>query len=156
MKNTLIDMAKEIKQIDQACIEEYTNLRNDLVSKINSIMTNRSDINDLIGENNIDMMKDNHANHARFVQSILSNYNPEILVDTVGWVYRAYRSRGFHSTYWAAQINAWITILKESLSQETFQAIYPLYNWFSITIPHFTNMSDQELSNYHIPDEQHE
>jgi len=148
MKDKLLQMAKEIKQADSVCIEEYNQKRKQLVEKINNIMLNRPDLKELIGDNNIDIMKDNHSNHTRFVQSILTDYNPEVLIDTVAWVYRAYRSRGFHTTYWSAQINSWIDILKESLSEETFKAFYPLYNWFCITIPLFTNMSDKELSEF--------
>ncbi len=90
-------------------------------------------------------MKDNHANHVRFIASILRNHNPEILVDTVLWVFRAYRSRGFSSNYWAAQLNTWIEIIKEELSTETYHQVFPLYEWMQLNIPTFVKLSDEKL-----------
>lgn len=95
-------------------------------------------------------MKDNHANHVRFIASILKNYNPDVLVDTVLWVFRAYRSHGFTTNYWAAQLNAWITILKETLTPESYKEVYFYYEWMQINIPTFVILSDEKLdaSNY--------
>ncbi len=39
-----------------------------------------------------------------------------------------------------------IIILKESLSVDTFNEIYPLYEWMQINIPLFVKLSDQQLS----------
>lgn len=108
-------------------------------------MLERPDLNDLIGENNTDMMKDNHANHVRFIASILKNHNSDVLVDTVLWVFRAYRSHGFTSNYWAAQLNAWIVIMKEVLTPESYREVYPYYEWMQINIPSFVLLSDEKL-----------
>ena len=117
-----------------------------LAAKMNEIMLKREDIFELIGgKKNIEMMKDNHNNHLRFVASILETPDSETLVDTVLWVFRAYMSRGFSSNYWAAQINTWIQILKENVSAKSFSEILSIYNWFSVNIPHFTIAADDEL-----------
>ncbi|MBF0227094.1 MAG: hypothetical protein HQK76_16745 [Desulfobacterales bacterium] len=141
-REDLIKTALDLKGFESFAIDEYSLKKDILVVKINKKMIARLDIKEIIGENNIEMMKDNHANHARFVENILRNYNAVILVDTVSWVFRAYRSRGFHPNYWAAQLNGWIDILKEELSKESFNVIYPLYNWFTVNIPAFTNLSE--------------
>ena len=142
----LIRTASALRAVTAQGFEEYRAKRNKLVARINERMLARPDILFLVGADNLDMMKDNHSNHARFVESILLHPEPEVLVDTVLWVFRAYRSRGFHPTYWAAQINAWIDILGEELSADTFAVVYPLYEWFSINIPHFTHLTDIQLS----------
>jgi hypothetical protein len=108
-------------------------------------MLNRADLENLIGENNIDMMKDNHSNHVRFISSILKNHNSEVLVDTILWVFRAYRSHGFASNYWSAQLNTWITIFQEVLTAESYQEVYPYYEWMQINIPTFVILSDEKL-----------
>ncbi|ETR72200.1 MAG: hypothetical protein OMM_07645 [Candidatus Magnetoglobus multicellularis str. Araruama] len=128
-------------------VKELADKMDVLLADMNDIMCKRSDINCLVGSDNIQMMKDNHANHLRFVHSLLEQYDRNVLVDTVSWVYRSYRSRGFHMNYWAAQINTWITVLKKHLSESAFESIYPLYKWFSISVPHFSHMSDDDLSN---------
>jgi hypothetical protein len=90
-------------------------------------------------------MKDNHSNHVRFIASILKNYNHDVLVDTVLWVFRAYRSHGFTTNYWAAQLNTWIIVIKEALTPESFVEVYPYYEWMQVNIPLFVKVSDEKL-----------
>lgn len=145
-KKILLTSAGNFKQVSASANSEYNINGDQLVAKMNELMLKRPDLLQLIGEGNEDMMKDNHANHVRFIASVLKNYHPEVLVDTILWVFRAYRSHGFTTNYWAAQLNAWIIILKESLSVDTFNEIYPLYEWMQINIPLFVKLSDQQLS----------
>jgi hypothetical protein len=101
-KSDLLKTAQEINQVSKELADEFSSKRDMLVELMNRKMLKRLDIKEMVGENNLDMMKDNHANHARFLESIFISYSPEVLVDTVLWVFRAYRSRNFSSTYWAA------------------------------------------------------
>lgn len=145
-KSDLLKSASELETVRAEICLEYARKLDRLIAGINEAMLKRPDINDLVGgETNISMMRDNHGNHARFVASILKYPKPEVLVDTVLWVFRSYRSRGFHQNYWAAQISTWIDILKAELSPEAYAAIYPLYNWFCVNIPAFTDLSDEQL-----------
>ncbi len=144
-RSDLLQSAKKIEQVSEDTINEYSLKRDMLVTLINDKMLSRSDITDMIGANNVDMMKDNHANHARFLESVLAKYNPEVLVDTVIWVFRAYRSRNFRSTYWAAQLNTWIDIYKNNLTEKSFHEVYPYYNWMQINIPLFNSLAEEEL-----------
>lgn len=144
-KSDLLKTAQEIKQLREALADEYASKRDLLVELMNTKMSERTDLLEMVGENNEDMMKDNHANHARFLESVFYEYNPEILVDTVLWVFRAYRSRNFSSTYWSAQLNTWVGIYKENLSDDCFNAVYPYYNWMQINIPAFNSMAEKEF-----------
>jgi len=144
-KTELLQTAQQLRQVDARVASEYEQKSGQLNAKINQLMLERADIKELVGEINISMMKDNHANHVRFIASILRNHNPEILVDTVLWVFRAYRSRGFSSNYWAAQLNTWIEIIKEELSTETYHQVFPLYEWMQVNIPTFVKLSDEKL-----------
>ncbi|MGE0085645.1 MAG: hypothetical protein AB7S75_14645 [Desulfococcaceae bacterium] len=144
-RDDLIQSAGKIAQASPEAAAEYAQKKELLVARLNEIMQQRPDILELVGEKNMEMMKDNHSNHARFVASILRYFNAEVLTDTVLWVFRSYRSRGFHQNYWAAQINAWIEILRQELSPESFASVYPLYEWFSVNIPAFSNISDIQL-----------
>jgi len=134
-----------LKQVSAKSAEEYFGKCDRLVAMMNVKMAERADIESLVGKNNIDMMKDNHANHARFIASILKNYNPEVLVDTVLWVFRAYRSHGFTSNYWAAQLNLWMVVIKETLTPECFAEVLPYYGWMQVNIPVFVKLSDEKL-----------
>lgn len=94
-KNYLIETATQMKQMSSSSAEEYRQKSELLINKMNALMLDKADIEKLVGKENLDMMKDNHANHVRFMASVFKNYNPEVLVETVLWVFRAYRSHGF-------------------------------------------------------------
>lgn len=145
-KNELLASAKKIQQVSESTYLEYHQKGELLVGKMNVLMLERSDLEHLIGDNNVEMMKDNHANHIRFIASILKHYNADVLLDTVLWVFRAYRSHGFSTNYWAAQLNSWIVIMKASLSPDAYLEVYPLYEWMQINIPVFVKLSDEDLS----------
>ena len=142
----LLETAREIAPAGESAAKEYMDKADRLVSRINERMLNRDDAGELVGPDNIEMMKDNHANHLRFIGSMLHAFNPGVLVETVLWVFRAYRSRGFRDTYWAAQLNGWVEILREELSPEAFKEVYPLYDWMQVNIPIFVRLSESEAS----------
>lgn len=144
-KQMLLESARQLKQPELEAIQEYEGKRGSLVAKVNKLMLNRRDINGLVCKKNIEMMKDNHANHARFMISIFYVFNAEVLVETILWVFRAYRSRSFASSYWAAQLNTWINVLGEELSEASFKEIYPYYQWMQVNIPVFSELSQQNI-----------
>lgn len=144
-RDYLLESAKRLQQVSENSAKEFGIKREHLVDAMNQKMELRPDLHQMIGSPNVQMMRDNHANHARFLESIFNNHAPEILVDTVLWVFRAYRSRNFASTYWAAQINAWIEIYKAELSAECYSEIYPYYNWMQINIPTFNHLAEENF-----------
>jgi len=144
-RNDLIKTAEKLQQVSKKSTAEFSSRKDTLVEMINKKMEARPDLLDMVGAGNVEMMKDNHANHARFMESIFLQHSPEILTDTVLWVFRAYRSRNFGSTYWAAQLNSWIETYKKELSAECFDEIYPYYNWMQINIPAFNKLAEDNL-----------
>lgn len=144
-RNLLLESAGKLQQVSKEASREYQDKAQLLLSGINRHMLNRQDIEKLVGKDNIEMMRDNHANHLRFMSSIFQHHNSEVLVETILWVFKAYRSRGFTTSYWAAQVNSWITILKDELSTESFEQILPYYNWIQINIPVFVKLSQESL-----------
>ena len=151
-RNDLFLSAQKLPQVPEQWADEYSEKREMLVSKMNLKMEARPDLIDMVEENNVEMMKDNQANHACFLESIFYQHSPEILVDTVLWVFRVYRARKFNSTYWVAELNTWIEIYKVELSEECYKAIYPYYNWMQINIPNFVQLADEKLD---APDSLH-
>ncbi|MBN2261576.1 MAG: hypothetical protein JW735_01610 [Prolixibacteraceae bacterium] len=144
-KEHLLKTAGQLQQVSLKSVEEFSSKRDHLVSVMNQTMLARPDLLAMVGEGNVEMMNDNHANHARFLESIFKQHQPEVLVDTVLWVFRAYRSRNFASTYWAAQLNTWIEIYRKELSPECFSEVYPYYNWMQINIPIFNKLAEDVL-----------
>jgi len=145
-RNELIESAKTLGVFTQETTSEYEGKLQKIVAVMNEKMESRPDIHELIGTDNLSMMKDNHANHARFILSAMQNFNAEVLVDTILWVFRAYRSRAFQSSYWAAQLNTWISIFETEFSPKTFNEVLRLYSWMQINIPSFVSCSDEKIT----------
>lgn len=141
----LIETAREIPKANEKAVSEYHEKMDFLIASINKIMLSRKDLTQLVGENNVEMMMDNHANHARFIYSILKNPNPDVLVKTILWVFRVYRGHGFSSGYWAAQLNGWMVVLKDQISIDSYLQVIPLYEWMQVNIPVFENLTIESL-----------
>lgn len=144
-KTFLLDSAVKLKSVTEVSAAENYQKTELLIAQMNTLMLARADVENLVGKDNIQMMKDNHANHVRFMSSVFKNYIPEVLVETVLWVFRAYRSHGFTTNYWATQLNTWIYLLKETLSPECYAEISPYYEWMQTNIPIFVIVSDEKL-----------
>ncbi|HBE87753.1 MAG TPA: hypothetical protein DDW67_01235 [Elusimicrobia bacterium] len=142
-RNTLVLALKDIR-IPPEAAEEYGRKAAKMAGAVTERLLARPDLESLIGKNNSEMMKDNHANHARFIESMLRNFDAETMTDTVLWVFRAYRSHGFHDSYWAAQLNQWHAVLRENLSDNTLRAVLPLYDWMQVNIPAFSALAERQ------------
>ena len=140
-KEELIESAGMLKQPSAQAADEYNQKSDQLAAQMNLMMGRRPDVEYMTGGNS-PMMADNHRNHARFMASLFIMYSPTVLVDTVLWVFRAYRSHGFQLTYWPAQLDTWVEILRQDLSAGTFEDVYPFYNWMIVNQPAFASLSD--------------
>ena len=143
-RDDLVIEARNIEPPSPSCAKELADLSEIITADVNKAMTDRPDLEKLIGPGNLDMMKDNHANHARFMASLCRNFNPEVLVDTVIWVFKAYRAHGFLLTYWPAQLNCWIKALNRHLSPESFEQINPVYQFMIVSQAAFVRLSDAD------------
>ncbi len=144
-KEQLLKSAEQLVQPTALSAIEFDEKREVLAAEMNRLMGARPDLTALIGENNLVMMEDNHRNHARFISSIFYIYEPAVLVETVLWVFRAYRSHGFRLTYWPAQLDQWVELFKTHLSAEAFREIYPFYHWMIVNQPVFVIESDKQV-----------
>ena len=147
MKEQLLKTATDLKQPPASAAYEFSQKREQLAAMGNQIMADRPDLEKLVGPGNQQMAEDNNRNLARFMEAMFSAYNPEVFVETVLWVFRAYRAHGFQTTYWPANLDIWVEIMKQELSKETFEAIYPFFNWLIINIPIFVKCTENTGSN---------
>jgi hypothetical protein len=146
MKDKLIKTASVLNQPSASVAQEFLQKHVQLAELGNQTMANRSDIDKLVGKDNQKMAEDNNRNFARFMASIFESFDPNVLVETVLWVFRAYRSHGFQTTYWAANLNIWTDMIRQELTDESYNAVYPFYNWLIVNIPIFVKLSDDHLS----------
>jgi len=139
----LIEKAKALKQPSEKAAQEYGRKKDMMADQVAQILEDRSDLEKLIGTNNVSMMKDNTHNMARFMESIFVKHDPAVLVQTVLWVFRAYLSHGFQLIFWSAHLNTWIEILEKEMSPETYKELYPFYFWMQVNIPVFSELTGE-------------
>lgn len=146
MKDQLLRTAGELKQPDPDAVRAFERQWEKIAASGTRILMERPDLERLVGKGNKTMAEDNNRNFPRFMLSLFSDYRPDVLVDTVLWVFRAYRSHGFHTTYWAANLNLWVDLLRKELPVTAFEQIYPFYHWLVVNIPVFTALTDPAVS----------
>jgi hypothetical protein len=144
-RDDLVASARLLAQPSPQAADEYVGRSEGFAEELNRRMAARPDVAFMVG-GNLAMMEDNHRNHARFMGALFCAYSPAVLVDKVLWVFRAYRSHGFQLTYWPAQLDTWVDVLRRELSPQAFAEIYPFYRWMIVNQAAFALISDSTLS----------
>ena len=146
MKEKAFAAAKKINAPSESSLKEFSEKWEQIAGEGSKKLSSRADYEKLVGKGNQQMAEDNNRNFPRFMLSLFSDYKPEVFLETVLWVFRAYRSHGFQTTYWPANLNLWVDLLKKELSPDAFKEIEPFYNWIIVNIPVFVKLTDEELS----------
>jgi hypothetical protein len=141
----LLETARRLIQPPPEAADEFAAQRDALADELNQRMGARPDLDKLIGSNNLAMMQDNSRNFCRFMDAMFHGYEPDVLVHTALWVFRAYRSHGFQTTYWAANLDTFVEIVRQRLSPAAFHSVDPFFDWLIVNIPLFVRISDQQL-----------
>jgi len=142
----LFQTARQLAQPSAAAAAEFEASRDGLAEELNRRMSARPDLAKLVGPGNLAMMQDNSRNFCRFMGAMFRAYEPEVLAQTALWVFRAYRSHGFNTTYWPANLDTFVEIARGRLAPATFDAIYPFFQWLIVNIPAFVKISDDQLA----------
>ena len=145
-QEALVRSAERLTEPPAAATAEFDAKQHALAAELTGRMLARPDLDRLIGEDNREMMENNSRNFLRFMASIFLHYDPAVFVQTVHWVFRTYRQHGFHISYWPANIDTTVEILRSDLSPETFDAVHPFFDWLLNNIPSFTENSDAEIA----------
>ena len=125
----LLQEAQALPRVDQAAVLAYRGALDSMVEQVNRTMTLHPEMPRLIGYNPLQMMFDNHLNHARFMANVFRFDAKELLVKTVIWVYRTYHHHGFEYDYFPAELQVWQQAVASHLSEAHSQAILAIYQW---------------------------
>lgn len=142
MKQRLMESARELEQPTEKAFGEFHSKMDLIGAELARRMSDRDDIEKLVGPGNVEMMKDNSRNMARFLDSLFSKYDYQVLVETVLWVFRSYRSHGFNLSFWPANLDTMVEVCRDELSPETFREVYPYLHWMIVNIPAFSDLTD--------------
>lgn len=115
-------------RISPGLVNEYERLADAIVESVNACMRERDDLAVLIGPNNLEIMYENHRNHAAFMTSVLHFGNYGLLAQTLPWVYRTYYNRGFSHAYFATVLPVWMGVIREFMGEGS-AGIQSVYKW---------------------------
>jgi len=135
-----------LRQPSAGSAAEFEARQDALAAELNRCMLSRPDVDRLIGAGNRSMMENNSHNFFRFMTALFHGYESVVLIETAQWVFRAYRSHGFQTSYWPANLDTAVGILREQLSAQAFAEIYPFFAWLIVHIPDFVSSSDEALA----------
>jgi len=141
-KEDLVISAAELTGPSEKTVLAFSTQKNELSSKVIATLQARQDLEQLVGPSNQNMMSDNAYNMARFMDSMFLSYDPRLFVETILWVFRAYRSHGFKLTFWSAHLNTWIQVIHEDMKKEHAVELVPFYTWIQVNIPQFIKLTD--------------
>lgn len=116
-----------LPEIPGEAVKDYRNNSEAMLEDVNEELSSRDDITDLIGDNPLELMFDNHQNHIQFMTNIFKLNDYELLVRTVSWVYRTYKNHGFSYDYFQVELEAWIGAVNEHLKDQNATPIREVY-----------------------------
>jgi MerR family transcriptional regulator, light-induced transcriptional regulator len=132
MKISFSKVIEEVVCLPLVPLEAVTQYREKTVEMIGFVDTElgtRPDIMELIGNNALQLMYDNHKHHASFMTTVFSVGGYELLARTVPWVYRSYYSHGFLYDYFPIELKAWQKAVSTFMDAELSSQILTIYSW---------------------------
>ncbi len=141
--NNLINSVNNMHAASPDAAIAYEKAAGRLVNHVNNELEANPKISELIGGNPLDLMRNNHSNHAAFMTTVFRIGSYELLARTIPWVYRAYRSRGFSYDYFPVELAAWEKAVKKYLDRVHSDEIITAYDWMT---SHHKDMIQLSLS----------
>ena len=129
MIDDLIINAQKNLHVSSASTASYEEKKEKLVEYVDKELARHPSLDELIGQNSIQMMHDNHVNHINFMLNVFKLNKFEMLVKIVPWVYRAYHSHGFSYDYFIVELNAWKQAISLYLEKSEADEIHAVYDW---------------------------
>lgn len=117
------------EMVSYATAVEYEKNIPSMVKAVNLIMDELNATKNLIGKNPLSLMHDNHFNHANFMVTVFKLNDYKLLKKTLNWVLSSYKSKGFKSEYFYAEMDAWIKVVNETLEPNYSTEIIKIYEW---------------------------
>lgn len=142
----LAELAAAIPRASREAADAYASATEALAAAVNARMLAMGDIEELTGLGNLGMMLDTHRRQARFLSSMLADFDPTLLVRTVVWAIRAHKSIGFRDRFWLMQQQAWRPALAEGLDPRAFDQVIPLFDWLRERMDDFIALSNRKPS----------
>ncbi|MFW5791888.1 MAG: cobalamin B12-binding domain-containing protein [Desulfohalobiaceae bacterium] len=127
--NSVIHRARLLNDVPESAALAYTDHRDQLTGQVDERLEHRPDLHELIGEGSLDMMRDNHRNHASFMTTIFKLNSFTLLARIIPWVYRTYHAHGFSHDYFPVELKAWQEAIQNQLPPDQASPLLSVYEW---------------------------
>lgn len=146
MKKKMQEELSRMPAVPESSAHAYHEHLSYLLDRVNKKLASRQDLQDLIDQNPMNIMFDNHRNHAVFMDNVFQLGLFSLLVEIVPWVYRAYRNHGFSADYFPVHLRAWRETLEETFSPEVSEPLLQVYDWMLSHHEDFLALSEEPAS----------
>lgn len=119
--------ARTLAAVDAAAAEAYALHAPLLIDYVNRMMRQHPLIGEMLGPNALEVMYDNHTNHAEFMLTQFRLKSAGTLHETLIWVFHSYVKRGFAADYFPTALNAWMDAVRQHLDAHSAGVIGPVY-----------------------------
>mgnify|MGYP006286785185 CR=1 FL=1 len=140
------ESAGKLRPVNASAVKAYADNTSAMAAAVTDVLMQHGDLEQVIGRGNAAIMAENHRRHAEFISSMLENFRPEIFVETLVWVFRTYRARGFAKQYWVLQLNAWRDTLSATLETEHARQVDGIYVWMLDNLDDLHELSSREIT----------
>ena len=126
IKKQLVHEAAGLPLPDPEATPAFKEIAPALTRRMEAEFFARPDVPELIGPDNREMVRNNHANHVRYLASLLTAFDPASFVEIVHWVYRTYRAHGVSTQYWEIALPLWRKALELEAPERVLDVMEPV------------------------------
>lgn len=146
MLEKIIAEAKELPAVSFEAAKKYSEKKEILIAQVNEELKKDPLINQILGKGTLELMFENHANHANFMANVFRFNQFELLVKTIPWVYRSYKARGFSYDYFLVALQAWSKAVEDHLDNDHVQMINRIYTWMLAKHQEMIKIAQEEVA----------
>ena len=147
-KPALMKSASALKEVSPQAAAQFERVVESCAAALTQAMKLVPELDSLVGEGNLEVMETNHGNHFRYMNATTSLFDPISFVETILWVLRTYRARGFSVRYWEFMLPRASDILSRHLDPAHYEEIKPFYDWLGGNVPAVARLGEKESSVY--------
>ncbi len=154
MNEKLRKEVRGLKKIPGLTAIKFYRNKDLMLSKINQLIEERGNLNDLLNINKIKMMHDNHRNHIDFMSALFILNRFELLMNVIPWVYISYHSHSFKFEYFKFILLSWKKVISEVMGDEAIEII-EVYDWILEHHQDFINLAQNVTFEKAVVDEEY-
>ncbi|SHH78322.1 cobalamin B12-binding domain-containing protein [Clostridium grantii] len=117
------------KTVSYSSATNYKENLDVMTKKVNDIMEEKLLKENLIGDNPLTVMFNNHENHGKFMTNVFLLNDYELLEKSLNWVFSSYIARGFSENYFKEVLSTWIQVINLTLDIFAAREITEVYYW---------------------------